>query len=84
MTNHDNRIQLPIGTRIFSKDERYPEARWEGTATITEVVRQCTDGTWEYRVRGDNGDTRVVNIVGIPVSEETRKFFDDYARGMLD
>ncbi|MCT6735270.1 hypothetical protein [Rhodococcus qingshengii] len=84
MTNHDNRIQLPIGTRIFNKGERHPEVRREGAATITEVVRQCTDGTWEYRVRDDNGDIRVANIVGIPVSEETRKFFDDYARGTFD
>lgn len=61
---HDNRTRLEPGTRVRAVWQQFPRAYAEGTATITEVVKQHQiDSTWEYLVLTGDGEVRSWNIV---------------------
>lgn len=69
LCNHDNRDQLPIGTRVRLLGEQYPAAIRCGTATIIDIVKQHqVDGTWEYLVRTDAGKVAEWNMVASALS----------------
>lgn len=73
MSTHDNRTPLPVGARVRSIGQQYPDAIRLGTATIVRVIKQhAVDGTWEYEVLTDGGETRHWNIVDTPLPAETR------------
>lgn len=67
---HDNTIRLDIGQRVRNWTQQYDTAISKGTATIVEVITQHQiDGTWEYRVLTDAGETREWNMVDVPTGE---------------
>lgn len=44
--------RFDAGTRVYHGGQRWPEARWGGTATVVHCI-EMPDGTAEYLVRRD-------------------------------